>query len=238
MRRSRSDSRLIDACRQSGCPVCRCIEEDGRRHVDALLHELVTDHKTRTSLRASWGFCAVHGAMTLATPGARTGVAILHADVIRTVAERIRRAQRAAVRPGRGDWRRRMATALFSGGRNRRDAGRGTRATCLVCESTAHAEERYFRTLDLVGGDDTVTRAYDASDGLCLPHLHRAMGRGRTTTALVERTLCKWDELATLLDDFVRKHEYRSTDAFTESEARACERAVETLSGRPGWEKR
>lgn len=46
--------------------------------------------------------------------------------------------------------------------------------------------------------------AYDASDGLCLRHLHLAMERGRTPPSLVEHTLRKWD-----------------TVPFTEAETRA-----------------
>jgi hypothetical protein len=230
--RSIGDARLLDACAREGCPVCRCLDEDGRRHVGALLHELVTDPGTRRALRGSWGLCSWHGWMALAVPGARTAVAILHADVVRTVSDRFRQAKRGAGRGGRGDWRRRVAAVFLPDAAAREPPDR--RATCLVCQGARRAEGRYLRTLCAVGEDEAVTRAYDASDALCVPHLHLAMERGPTASSLVERTLRRWDELAALLDDFVGKHEYRNRSAITEAEARACERAVETLSGRQG----
>jgi hypothetical protein len=170
--------------------------------------------------------------MAFAVAGARTGVAILHADVLRTVADRIRRASRSGAADGRVDWRTRV-TAVFLPDAATTVPTDG-RAACLVCQSATRGEGRYLRCLCLVGEDDAVTRAYDASDGLCLQHLQLALDRCEKASSLVEHTLRKWGELTGLLDDFVRKHEYRNTTPFTEAEARACERAVETLSGRPG----
>jgi Family of unknown function (DUF6062) len=231
--RSIGDTKLLDACQQSGCPVCRRVDEESRHHVDGLLHELANDLETRSALRRSWGFCNWHGWMTLAAPGARTGVAIMYADVLRSVSGRVRRTSRSAAGKASGNWRHRVAAVFLPDGSTTEPAD-GGRAACLVCQSVTRGESRYLRTLCLVGVDDAVTRAYDASDGLCLRHLQLAMERGRIASSLVAHTLRKWDELAGLLDDFVKKHEYRNAIPFTEAEARACDRAVETLSGGRG----
>src|SRR5438128_11790627 len=81
-RRFISELTLIDGCRQPGCPVCRCIDNDGRRHLDAMLWDQVTDPETRGRLRRSWGFCNWHARMALDLPGARMAMAIIYDDVL------------------------------------------------------------------------------------------------------------------------------------------------------------
>jgi len=51
---------------------------------------------------------------------------------------------------------------------------------------------------------------------------------------LLDRTLGKWEELRKDLDRFVRKHDYRNQEPFTEAEASSYRRAFEMLSGRRG----
>ena len=81
--------RLLEALDKPGCPICRCLLEDGRRHLDALLYEQVTDVETRRRLRAAWGLCNWHTWMLPTLGGGMTGAAILHEDLVRVCARRV-----------------------------------------------------------------------------------------------------------------------------------------------------
>lgn len=83
--------RLLDACRESGCPVCRLVTQDSRHHLTAILYEHVTDPDTRRRLRASWGFCNWHAWMLLGIENSPSGAAIIYEDLVRSLIDRLRR---------------------------------------------------------------------------------------------------------------------------------------------------
>ena len=181
--------RLLEACGQPGCPVCRCVADDSRRHLDGLLYEQVTDPETRRRIRGSWGFCNWHTWMLLEIQGARSGAAIIYEDLLGRLVERVRRDAEAPGRPR--SW-------LPTSGR-RVKPGRGRlRQTCPVCEEAAAAERRYLEGM-LAGGDDAELQlAYARSDGLCGPHALRALAlaAGRPGTSwLAAQTVAKWARL-------------------------------------------
>ena len=74
--------RLIDACRERGCPLCRCLAAESRRYLEALLHEQVTDVDTRRRIRLSWGFCNWHTWMLADVAGSAFGSAIVYEDLL------------------------------------------------------------------------------------------------------------------------------------------------------------
>ena len=224
--------RLIDACAQTGCPVCRVVEEDGRRHLDAILYEQVNDPDTRRRLRASWGFCNWHTWMLLEVPSAKSGAAIIHEDLVRGLLHRLRRLRD---RPLGGAWalawplRRRRRPAIVELGRRRK--------ACPVCAWCAEAETGYVLTLIRFIDDPQFARAYAKSEGICVPHILAAVNLGAGTpglTHLTDRALGKWEELRKDLDRFVSKHDYRNAEPFTEAEASSYGRAFEALCGRRG----
>ena len=83
--------RLVDACALAGCPLCRCVEENGRRHLDAIMYEQVNDPDTRLRLHASWGFCNWHTWMLPEIGNSASGAAVVYEDVIRLVLRRAHR---------------------------------------------------------------------------------------------------------------------------------------------------
>jgi hypothetical protein len=83
-------------------------------------------------------------------------------------------------------------------------------------------------------GDPELVAAYAASDGLCAPHLLRAIelaSSGGELARLVEQTLRKWSVVHRDLTSFVRKHDYRHREPLTAAETEACLRAFEVLAG-------
>src|SRR5438128_2566461 len=136
-----ADYRLIDACREEGCPVCRCVEEDGRRQLDALMYEHVTDPDTRGALRRSLGFCNWHTWMLMDVPHAKSGAAIVYEDLVRACIERFRRAGvDAKGSASKRSWLARAARGL--GRRRARNAAPDHRRRCVVCVRTVDAERR------------------------------------------------------------------------------------------------
>jgi len=102
-------------------------DQDGRRHLDALMYEQVNVADTRRRLRATWGLCDWH-TWTLSMLGtAKTGSAIPYEDQLRVATQRLN--QRRDRRPPRFmRWLEAMVPA-----RPRLVARYVRRAHCLVC---------------------------------------------------------------------------------------------------------
>jgi hypothetical protein len=228
--------RLAEACERPGCPVCRCLEFDARQYLDALLYEQVNDPETRARLHASWGFCNWHAWMLRETPTPAFGSSIIYEDLLRRVAERLERAALRRVRGRSGPLAR--LCSLFARRRPpvlvelyRR------RAVCPGCREVAASETRYLRAALEFADDPEFDRAYERSQGLCAPHVLRALELGAGTPRcdrLIARTLVKWAALRRDLAGFIAKHDHRNRHSFTEAEGTAYLRAVETLVGAPG----
>ncbi len=219
--------RLLEACRAPGCPVCRCVADESRGYLDALLYERVTDLDTRRAIRAAWGFCNRHTWMLPEIAGSLFGAAIIYEDLV-TLA--LRRTERLAVRRPR-----RWLDALTR--RRRRpgvlDAYR-RRAVCPACVRSAESERRYLETMVKLVDDGDLQAAYARSDGLCLPHLLAAVegsGAGPEAGTLVERTRDKWRRLGRDIAAFVSKHDYRNREPYSEAEGASSRRAFEMLAG-------
>lgn len=228
--------RLVEACERPGCPVCHCLEVDARQYLEALLYEQVNDPDLRIRLYSSWGFCNWHAWMLRETSVPAFGSSIIYDDLLRMASRRLERSSLRLILGPRGpvDWLlrrfgRRRAPALVELYRRR--------SICPACGETAESEARYLQAaLDFVD-DAQFDGAYQRSQGLCVPHVIRALelgaGRDRAAT-LIARTLPKWAELRRDLAGFIGKHEYRNTQRFTEAEGTAYLRAFETLVGAPG----
>jgi hypothetical protein len=223
--------RLAEACRAPGCPVCRCVADESRGHLDALLYEQVTDPDTRRAIRASWGFCNWHTWMLLEIANSLFGAAIIYEDLV-TLA--LRRTERLGDR-GRGQGRPSWLGVLL--GRQRRPNVLELyrrRGVCPACTSAADTERHYLETLVKFVDDGDLQAAYARSDGLCLPHLFAAVeanGASPEMRTLVERTREKWASVGKDIASFVRKHDYRNREPYTEAESASYARAFEMLVG-------
>lgn len=112
--------RLVDASAQPGCPVCRCLAQDGRRYLEALLWEQVND----------FGF----------------GAAIISEDLVRLFSHRVVRLRERVgrARRGPGSWLRwifgrAQASPLVRLYRRR--------PMCTVCVTATAAEGRHLCTM-------------------------------------------------------------------------------------------
>jgi uncharacterized protein DUF6062 len=161
--------RLVEACREPGCPICRRVAAESRSYLDSLVYERVTDPDTRRAIRASWGFCNWHTWMLLGIPNSLFGAAIIHEDLVSLA---LRRSRRLVGRLRRRSW-------LGSWLRRPRQPGivelYRRRAACPACSSAAATEARYLQTMVKFVDDADLRAAYARSDGLCLPHLLAAV---------------------------------------------------------------
>ncbi len=219
--------RLLEACRAPGCPVCRCVADESRAYLDALLYEQVTDVDTRRAIRASWGFCNWHTWMLLEIASSLFGAAIIYEDLVTLVLRRTEDLGRRGAR--------RWLDALTGRRRAPRVLERyRQRAICPACTSAAESETRHLGTLVTFGDDGDLQAAYARSDGVCLPHLLAAVadhdGSPQAVT-LVERTREKWTRLGQDIASFVSKHDYRNREPYTEAERASYARAFEMLAG-------
>jgi hypothetical protein len=227
------DFRLLDACARPGCPVCRCLGDDSRRYLDGLLREQVTDHETRTALRASRGFCSWHAAMLAGSAAAGFGAAILADDLLARAVARLRAGPGHAPRRAAPGWLSRLGLRRRPPGRPRRRAA----AVCPACAWIGGAEDRYLVAVLRLAAGAGFDEAFERSDGLCVPHLELLTARHAGAPALdglVERTVAKWERLRHTVQSFRDKHDHRSQAPITAEEAAAWRLALEMLAGAPG----
>lgn len=223
--------KLVDACGESGCPVCRCVVDESHSYLEALLYEQVTDPDTRRAIRASWGFCNWHTWMLLEIEHSIFGASIIYEDLVKLVLERT---ERLGDQSGRGRRRGQGFTLLARKRRPSSSEFYGRRATCPACATAAPTEKRYVHTLLTYMDDPDVQAAYARSDGLCLPHLLAALeehGERPEARALLDRTRTKWAKLGEELSSFVSKHDYRNREPYTAAEAASYARAFQMLVG-------
>lgn len=231
--------RLIEACDGDGCPVCRCLVADGRRHLDALLYEQVNDPDTRRTLRESWGLCSWHTWMLPEVPHYASGAAIVYEDVLRVCMHRIDRLRdRGASRAARLlCWLSRLGASIAAPPRPRLVDRYRERRACLVCLTIRNNEDGYLDAIVEYIDDPQFARAYARSPGLCVPHVVLAIERAAGAAgiaSLMRQGLTKWETLRSELQRFTEKHEYRNRMPFTEAEASSVTRVFETLAGAPG----
>ncbi|MBI1847362.1 MAG: hypothetical protein HY294_01000 [Candidatus Rokubacteria bacterium] len=223
--------RLVEACAEPGCPVCRCVTHESRSYLDSLLYEQVTDPGTRRVIRAAWGFCNWHTWLLLEIGSSRFGAAIIYDDLVRLA---LSRTERLAARAGQSRGRR-WLRALFGGARRPgvMDLYRA-RAACPACVHAADSERRYLDTIVKFIDDGDLQAGYARSDGLCVPHLFAALeGNPERHEArmLVDRTRAKWAGIGRDIGSFVAKHDYRNREPYTAEETASYTRAFEMFAG-------
>lgn len=186
---------LITAMAEPGCPVCRLVDAATRARIDMLFYEQLTLVEIRAEIRAARGFCSAHASL-LPGPTRMAGNAILHHDVLNDVTRQL-----GELAPRRtGSFASILALAARGAIRAARDVIAPKRA-CVLCDYEREQEVLLLRALARDLGDRRMYEAFKASQGLCLPHFHAALG---VSDVSVERL--------TLLIDLQRAHLERTRD--------------------------
>jgi hypothetical protein len=197
-----------EALGEPGCAVCRLVAIATDRYLRSLLHESVNNPGVRERLRASRGFCREHS-WQLQRRGDPLGISIF--------------------------WRDLLMQASESGDGPQHGKGKGRIAVCPACEVAGEAERRYLETLVEHLASGSLRREYDASPGLCLPHLRKALRQGSAGARafLLESEAAKLSGLSQELAEVIRKHDYRFREEPWGAERDAWIRATSKLAGEP-----
>ena len=197
---------LVEAQAMSGCPICRLAAKATDRYLDGLLWEAVLDPDVRAKLKGSQGFCAEHVAMLRRKPGRALGIALIYRDIVRQLIKTLEEARFE-----------RDASPL------RRLVGKSQRNEGLVkdlsatgaCPACAIGQQSADNNLDLLLAyldDERMFEAYATGEGLCLPHLLRAIecaDDAESLRRLIEPQVGRYRRMLADLDEFIRKRDHR-----------------------------
>jgi hypothetical protein len=225
---------LLEAFGKEGCPVCRLIQASATAYLEVLFYEQVTDVGTRRKLRQTRGFCNWHTWEARTIKTAPLAVAIIAQDLLE---EELTRLSALQQRPLGGllakPWPGRMSThALLAFVRAWRQRG-----MCPACQVAVEHEKHALETLLTALPEANFAQRFEASRGVCLPHVVRIIERHAAhpaLKALVEAQRRQYARLVAELAEFSRKQNYRCTDTRWGAESDAWLRAIEMLAGKPG----
>ncbi len=217
---------LRDALSGPGCAICTLALRQLTRYFGGLGYERVNDRGLRSHLRASRGFCPVHGHRLYENRMA-LGTAIIHRDILNTLREDLA-SNRSTERAG-------ILGQLFGNDRAGADP-LAPQQECPACIKRRKAEQLYIDTLIEHLPDDTLHSAMADSVGLCLPHLRTIMGRAPATLGrerLRQTQGAIWGRLIAELDEFIRKQDHQFTHEPAGAENDAWARAVALVTSHP-----
>lgn len=235
---------LLHAMQQPGCPLCRLQREAERRYLDNLLWENINDPATREQWAAGLGFCDRHAwqlqRLEARRYGDGLGNAILYEDLLQRVIPSLEALAREPTR-ALSAFHHRLIRSLP--GFLPRDTdpngipslqGRQRCRVCRLGEDTARAYAEW-----LVEGltEAEVRRRYEASDGLCLPHLRMALACARDRAPdrfawLASEAARRLQRLLGNLREYIRKHDWNYRhELMSPEERRSWIRAVAFFVG-------
>ncbi|MDQ7857751.1 MAG: DUF6062 family protein [Armatimonadota bacterium] len=221
------------------CAICHLSLETVERYLWGFLYERVNDPWTRTDLIAARGFCSTHAWQLTRARDSATGIAIVYRHLLEDFLDAFSAmaAHRLAVAAGR---RRRTLFGPQNEEVLAREVGQWLerRRPCLACQSQWEAEDRNVAATAGALDDADFRARYEASLGLCFPHLIAVTASADDPDSLewlvrTERGLM--ETLTQGLAEFWRKHDYRfHHEKITEAEAASWTRVVYKFVGAPG----
>ena len=226
--------KLLDACREKGCPVCRVEQQSVELYLENQFYENVNSPKWREHLRGSLGFCHEHAWLAVDKRlGDALGFSIIYQDILKSVLMKLDDGgdPLPASRPLTSlkklpDPARTVVKKLLSAMTPAR--------RCPACE---HREEAAHMILTALVEGLQKTEMFDAlqfSDGLCLLHLQQSLilikDRSASEKLLTIHRL-KLDGLVAELAEFIRKNDYRNTQEGFGREGDAWMRAIALVVG-------
>jgi len=231
MNNSRSYFKLLDALRESRCPVCRLVLEDSRSYLDHLLYESVLDLPTRMMLIDSFGFCSWHAGQISSLPpicAPNVGFAIFASDLLRKLDYVGRDLIEPRPKYKWQSWFKKSRGRLLSLIKQR---------PCPAYDHVRLFEIYHLSDLLDAIGEKEFFDAYGAARGICLPHLlivEEIFSSHPNFSLLLEAQLAKMKALRNSLEEYIRQQDFRFCDQLTAEEARSPKLAMEVLVGTPG----
>jgi hypothetical protein len=226
---------LLEACPKPGCPVCRLVRETAEHFLDGLFYEMVNDAGMRRQLRRSLGFCKDHVRVLLDTHlRDPLGLTNIYHDMLDKILSDLLLASLPKPETGvfetsRGHLPKNLARQV--------ESLRQSLSPYERCPACRLQEQSISLSIELLVNnleDETLYQALGASDGLCLPHLLRALEQIQTEDQFVKLVTTSVSKIRILRDElaeFLRKSDYRfSKEGFGEK-GNAYKRVMELLIG-------
>jgi hypothetical protein len=225
---------LIDLFPQPGCAVCNLLRRNADRSLDALLYEYVSDPDTHRAFRQRRGLCNEHSWQLLRHSGNALGIAILYEAAVDEVLKIIEQAP-LGMDPQSGLGR------MLGGAGKQNTSALADRlepvGKCPICSQLAASEAQYIQVFCQYLGDEKLKEAYQASDGLCLPHFRQALRcvpDAERAQILMSIQTSIWKKLHVQLQEFCDKSNYRGIKEKMGEEGDSWRRAVGRLAGEEG----
>ena len=222
MQKTSDYQRLLYACTQAGCSLCRLAQENTHRYLDAWKYDLFTDVGVREELRRTQGFCHDH-TWQLVRMGANLQLAQAYRDILSDAAEQLQAAGTEASQSGG------LLRRIFETKRER--------PPCPACRQYEQAEIRLVNMLRKALLDPTFYQQFAASQGLCLDHFRLACELKMSDTPGEWLPLLRQAQLAGLqrldaqLGELIRKHDYRFKDEAHGPEMVSWKKAAGLVAG-------
>ncbi len=235
-------SKLEDALRRPGCPVCRLAKDAASRAIDAFLWEHVTDPVSRQPIIDAYGFCQEHTrmlvAIEMASSGPVLGVNMIYEQLARQVSRDLGSPRAQVSLPAR--LLQRLAARLGW----KHAAGRGVlpaKSGCPACASVVSADANHLMVLfEVIERDsDQLRELYQAADGLCFTHLRLGLGEAGERYPLAARwligeTRARLERQSERMLEYIRKNNWQYRDEqITPDEADAWRQALNFFTGLP-----
>jgi hypothetical protein len=205
------------------------------RYIGNLFYESVNDVKIREHLRGSLGLCREPAQLTVDKKlGNSLGFAIIYQDVITNI---LRGLEKDATPPASA---RRLSSFLkqvpeqVSAAVQRVVYALTPHKHCPVCQQQEKTVHIIIVALVNSLNDPETAKAFQASDGLCIPHLKKAFESVRdpaTYDLLLSMHREKLEGLLAELAEYIRKSDYRFQHEGFGAEGDSWRRAVNRLTG-------
>lgn len=236
-------SRWTAALKHAGCPACQIMKGEARKYITTLVREGKSHDEVYTRIQRAWGFCERHVQMLKEIGPAKfwdgMSPARLCAWLLGALSMRLSKAERSTRTPPSPRaqaprWLRRKAVPGEGIAKHLEAKG-----DCPACEDLSRYERSLLwslqRFLVPTKEDETIRRLYQASDGLCFPHLRLALEEVEEQPSVdfllqvQEQALTR---LSVNLKEYLRKHDYRYThEPMSDAEATSYLRAIACFAG-------
>jgi hypothetical protein len=214
------DSRLLDAMREGGCPICAVRARSEKATMDAIINERVLDIGFRADLERKHGFCRRHVAELVPTDRRETG-GILGSSMLLSavIGRRIDRA-----RDGTGSVGSRIPMRL------RRVPAR---PPCIACSQGEIAVATALARLADRSSDGAWATVL-ADSPFCLDDfllLWQKAGSRRGFEPVARRQVERFEDLRRRLDGYAHHSSHDRIQLMTEEERTAADEATRSLGG-------
>jgi hypothetical protein len=215
---------LLEACTQTGCPVCRIGAQTVRRQLKALFYEYVNDLEMRANLVKSLGFCGEHTRLLLSHKIADTlGASIIYEHLVKVI---LREFPAPAANMLPKELSRKINSFVSA------SDGLGE---CLACTRRDEAVNYTLRQISSALDNSTLIDTLTASDGFCFPHLSQLLlqiSKPADVNFLLTVTKNKLETRQSEMAEVIRKNDHHHhSEGITQEEAIAWKKAMVMLSG-------